>query len=111
MVVVQRNEVSRNRVLHILSLVFAAVGALLAARLPRATVGILGVVTFGSYLMLQFGPIFKLPEWVQDLSAFKLYGQPLTNGVDWSGLVIMLAIVTAAFVASAVAMKRRDVGA
>ena len=37
--------------------------------------------------------------------------QPLTNGVDWSGLVIMLAIVTAAFVASAVAMKRRDVGA
>ncbi|TMC71004.1 MAG: hypothetical protein E6J18_08525 [Chloroflexi bacterium] len=93
------------------SLVFAAVGALLAARLPRATVGILGVVTFGSYLMLQFGPIFKLPEWVQDLSAFKLYGQPLTNGVDWSGLVIMLAIVTAGFVASAVAMKRRDVGA
>jgi ABC-2 type transport system permease protein len=93
------------------TLVFAAVGALLAARLPRATVGILGVFAFASYLMLQFGPIFKLPAWVQNLSAFKLYGQPLTDGVDQTGLVIMLAIVVAGFAASALVMQRRDVGA
>lgn len=92
------------------TLVFAAVGALLAARLPRATVGILGVFAFASYLMLQFGPIFKLPAWVQNLSAFKLYGQPLTYGVDRTGLVIMLAIVVVGFAASAIAMQRRDVG-
>jgi ABC-2 type transport system permease protein len=93
------------------TLVFAAVGALLTARLPRATVGVLGVFAFASYLMLQFGPIFKLPAWIQDLSAFKLYGQPLTDGVDGTGLAIMLAIVIVGFSASAIAMQRREVGA
>ncbi len=93
------------------ALVFAAVGALLSARLPRATVGILGAFAFASYLMLQFGPIFDLPAWVQDLSAFKLYGQPLTEGVDQTGLMITLAIAVAGFAASAVVMQRRDVGA
>jgi ABC-2 type transport system permease protein len=93
------------------TLVFAAVGAFLAARLPRATVGILGVFAFASYLMLQFGPIFKLPAWIQNLSAFKLYGQPLTDGVDRTGLLIMLAIVIVGFWAAAIAMERRDVGA
>jgi ABC-2 type transport system permease protein len=93
------------------TLVFAAVGSLLAARLPRATVGILGVFAFASYLMLQFGPIFKLPDWIQNLSAFKLFGQPLTDGIDTTGLAIMVSIVIAAFAASAVAMQRRDVGA
>ena len=93
------------------TLVFAAVGALVAARLPRATVGILGTFAFASYLMLQLGPIFKLPEWVQDLSAFKLYGQPLTEGIDRTGLAIMVAIVLVGFWASAIVMQRRDVGA
>jgi ABC-2 type transport system permease protein len=92
------------------ALVFAAVGALLAARLPRAAVGILGIFAFASYLMLQLGPIFKLPDWVQNLSAFKLYGRPLTDGIDRTGLVIMVAIVLVGFWASAVVMQRRDVG-
>ena len=92
------------------TLVFAAVGALLASRFPRATVGILGTFAFASYLMLQIGPIFKLPDLVQDLSAFKLYGQPLIAGIDRIGLAIMVAIVLAGFWASAVVMQRRDVG-
>ena len=93
------------------ALVFAAVGALLAARLPRATVGILGIFAFASYLMLQIAPLFKLPDWVQNLSAFKLYGQPLTDGIDRTGLAIMVAIVLIGFWASAVVMQKRDVGA
>jgi len=93
------------------TLVFGAVGALLASRIPRATVGLLGALAFASYLLVQLGPIFKLPTWVDDLSAFKLYGQPLTAGVDQTGLVIMLAIVVAGLTASAMLMERRDVGA
>jgi ABC-2 type transport system permease protein len=93
------------------TLVFAAIGALLAARLPRASVGILGGFAFASYLMLQFAPIFNLPAWVQNLSAFKLYGQPLTAGVDQTGLISMLAIVVVGFGTSALIMQRRDVGA
>ena len=93
------------------TLVFGAIGALLASRLPRATVGLLGAFAFASYLIVQLGPIFKMPEWVQDLSAFKLYGQPLTVGIDQTGLVIMVALVVAGLTASAIVMQRRDIGA
>ncbi len=93
------------------TLVFGTVGALLASRIPRATVGILGTFAFASYLTVQLGPIFKLPVWVQDVSAFKLYGQPLTAGTDQTGLVIMLVIVVAGLMASALVMERRDIGA
>ncbi len=93
------------------TLVFGTVGALLASRIPRATVGLLGALAFASYVLQQLGPIFKVPTWVDDLSAFKLYGQPLTAGVDQTGLVIMVAIVVAGLAASAIGMERRDVGA
>jgi ABC-2 type transport system permease protein len=93
------------------TLVFGVIGALLASRIPRATVGVLGILVFASYLTTQLGPIFKLPTWVQDASAFKLYGQPLTAGVDQTGLVIMLVIVAAGIVASTLVMERRDIGA
>lgn len=92
------------------TLVFGAVGALLASKIPRATVGLLGGFTFASYLIIQLGPIFKLPEWAVDLSAFKLYGQPLTAGVDQTGLVIMLVIVVIGLAASGIMMQRRDIG-
>ena len=93
------------------TLVFGVIGALLASRVPRATVGLLGILVFASYLITQLGPIFKLPTWVQDGSAFKLFGQPLTTGVDQTGLVIMVVIVVAGLVASAMVMERRDIGA
>jgi ABC-2 type transport system permease protein len=93
------------------TLVFGAVGAVLASRIPRATVGILGAFAFASYLIVQLGPIFKLPAWAQDLSAFKLFGQPLTTGVDQTGLLIMVVIVLGGLMASAMVMERRDIGA
>jgi ABC-2 type transport system permease protein len=91
------------------TMVFAAVGSVLVARIPRATAGLLGAFILASYLLTELGPIFKLPTWVQDLSAFKLYGRPLTEGIDGTGLAIMLLIVIAGFGASAALMQRRDV--
>ena len=93
------------------TLVFGVIGALLASRIPRATVGVLGILVFASYLTTQLAPVFRLPTWVQDASAFKLYGQPLTAGVDQTGLVIMIVIVMAGVVASTLVMERRDIGA
>jgi ABC-2 type transport system permease protein len=93
------------------TLVFAAVGAVIAARIPRATVGLLGGFAFASYLIIELGPLFKWPAWALDLSAFKLYGEPLTNGIDHTGLVIMSLIVIVGFAASIVLISRRDVGA
>ncbi len=93
------------------TLVFAALGALLASRVPRATVAVLGGFAFAGYFITQLGPLFQWPAWVLDLSVFKLYGTPLTDGIDQTGLTIMLLVVVAGFAASALAMQRREVGA
>ncbi len=90
---------------------FAAVGALLASRVPRATVAVLATLAFLSYLVAQAGPLLKFPDWAMKLSIFSLYGTPLTSGIEWTGLWIMLAITVAGFGAGAVLMQRREVGA
>ncbi len=93
------------------ALVFAAAGSLLTAWNPRAAVGLLGAFAFASYLDTELGSIYKLPLWVQDLSAFKLFGTPLLTGVDGRSLAIMLLLAVAGVGSSILAMQRRDVGA
>jgi ABC-2 type transport system permease protein len=93
------------------TLVFAGAGALLTAWNPRAAVGVLSAFAFLSYLDTELGAIFKLPGWVQSLSAFKLFGTPLLDGVDWSNVTLMLALAAAGLGGSILAMQRRDVGA
>jgi len=83
----------------------------LAAWSPRAAVGLLGGLAFASYLVDELGPLFKWPAWVQDLSAFKLFGTPLSSGIDRTGLLIMVVIILVGFGASILLMERRDVGA
>jgi ABC-2 type transport system permease protein len=93
------------------ALVFAAAGSLLAAWNPRAAVGLLGILAFVSYLDTEVGSIFKLPLWVQDLSAFKLFGTPLVSGVDSRNLALLLLIAIAGVGSSILAVGRRDVAA
>ena len=93
-----------------MAMFFAAIGALLASLLPRATVGVLGGFAFVSYFIVQLAPIFHWPSWTLNLSAFHLYGQPLSSGVDVTGLVIMLLVAAVGFAAAALMMERRDVG-
>jgi ABC-2 type transport system permease protein len=92
------------------ALVFASAGSLLAAWNPRAAVGLLGAVAFASYMDAEIGPLMKLPIWVQDLSAFKLFGRPLLDGVNARNLTIMLLVVVAGIGSSILALQRRDVG-
>jgi len=89
---------------------FAAIGAVLASRFPRATVAVLVTYTFISYLITQLGPLLKWPDWALKLSLFNLYGTPLTSGVDWTGLWIMSAITIGGFAVGAILLQRRDVG-
>lgn len=92
-------------------LVFAAAGAILTAWIPRAAVGLLGAFAFASYLDVELGPIFKVPAWLQDLSAFKLFGTPLVTGVDGHNLALLLLLGCAGVGSSILLMQRRDVGA
>jgi polyether ionophore transport system permease protein len=89
---------------------FAAIGAVLASRAPRATVAVLTTFTFLSYLITQLGPLLQWPDWALKLSVFNLYGTPLTSGVDWTGLWIMTAVTLVGFGMASLLMQRRDVG-
>jgi ABC-2 type transport system permease protein len=93
------------------ALVFAGAGALLASWNPRAAVGVLGAFAFASYLDIELATIFKLPVWVQDLSAFKLFGTPLLTGVDAGSLALMICLALIGVGSSILLMQRRDVGA
>lgn len=93
------------------TLVFAGAGSLLVAWNPRAAVGLLGAIAFAGYLDTQVGPFFKWPEWIQDLSAFKLFGNPMSDGIDARNLAVMLLLALVTFGTSILLMQRRDVGA
>jgi ABC-2 type transport system permease protein len=93
------------------ALVFAGAGSLLAAWNPRAAVGLLGAFAFASYLDSELGVVYKLPLWLQDLSAFKLFGTPLLTGVDGRNLTLLLLLAVAGLGSSILAMQRRDIGA
>jgi ABC-2 type transport system permease protein len=90
-------------------LAFGALGAALASKVPRAAIGSLAAVAFASYLITIAGPLLKWPDWVMNLSAFSLYGMPLTQGVYRTGLWILLAITASSFIVAIGLMRVRDV--
>jgi ABC-2 type transport system permease protein len=89
---------------------FAAVGAVLASRVPRATVAVLIGIAGFSYLANDLGPLFHWPEWALNLSLFSLYGNPISGDVKWDGLWEMLAICVVGFGLATILMQRREVG-
>jgi ABC-2 type transport system permease protein len=96
--------------LALLALTFGAVGALVIARLPRVAVPVLGVVAVASFYVPLLAPLFGWPSWALNLSLFHLYGTPLTTGVYWTGLWVMVAIVVVGFGGAMAAMRVREVG-
>lgn len=90
---------------------FAAAGALLASRVPRSAVSVLVTLSFLSFLITIGGPLMKWPDSVMRLSVYTLYGQPLTSGVDWTGLWILVAVCVVGFGLAMLLMQRREVGA
>jgi hypothetical protein len=91
-------------------LALGTLGALLAAFIPRAAVGVLSAYALAGYLLQQFGLLLKWPTAIMDLSVFQLYGAPLVTGVYLTGLWAMLAITGVGFSAALLLMQRRDIG-
>ena len=92
------------------ALAFGTLGAMLAAFVPRAAVGVLAAYAVAGYLLQQFGLLLKWPTPIVDLSVFQLYGAPLVTGVYWTGLWALLAVTAVGFSAALVFMQRRDIG-
>lgn len=96
--------------LALLGLSFGGIGALVIARLPRVAVPLLAVVAVLGFYLTELGPLFKLPDWTLNLSLFHLTGTPLTTGVYWTGLWIMVAVTVVGFGGALLAMRFREVG-
>jgi len=97
--------------LVLFSVVLGAAGSLLSSSLPRAAMALFGVLVLAGYLDDQIGGPLGVPRWVQDMSPFRLVGDPLANAVDGRSVVLLLLLTLALAGSSILAMQRRDVGA
>jgi hypothetical protein len=61
------------------------------------------------YFLGDLAPLFKLPDWMANLSVFHLYGNPVVGGPPWTPAVSMLLVFLVGFGAALVLMRRRDV--
>jgi ABC-2 type transport system permease protein len=94
-----------------IGLVVAAFGLLVATWLerPGVAVPITIAVVVGMFFLQLFGPVFKLPEAVLNLSIFQLYGRPLTEGLEWGWIGLLTAVALALAAGSLVGLQRRDI--
>ena len=92
------------------ALTFGAAGAAIAAWLPRVATTVLTAAAVLSYFLQELGPLFQWPDWVLNLSLFKLYGTPLSGAISWNGLYGMIAVTIMGFGVAMLAMQRREVG-
>jgi len=78
--------------LWVICAVVAGAGYLLAAIKSGIAVGILSTLILLSFLADFLSDLFKLPDWVVQLSIFRQYGRPIINGTDWTIQSLLLAI-------------------
>jgi len=82
-----------------------AVGGLFATRWAAPVVAVVVLLT---WLLQILGPLFKLPDFVQQLALTNHYGQPMVGVWDWGGIALSLAIAALGIAIGAWGFKRRD---
>lgn len=92
-------------------LAFGSIGAVMSGWRPRLAVPALTAVAIASYFTQQLGPLFDWPDWLTNASVYSLYGTPIATGVEWGGILILMASGLVATAIGVAAMQRRDIGA
>jgi ABC-2 type transport system permease protein len=87
---------------------FVAVGQAMAAIQPRTAIALTGGVLAASYLVGLVLPLFDVPSVLLNVSVFHLYGQPLVDGPNWTGMAALVGLTALVLVAGAVLFERRD---
>ncbi len=85
-----------------------AVGGLIGTRFAAPAVALVVLLTWFTQLL---GPLFKLPDWVQQLAITNHYGQPMLGVWDWGGIAVSVAIALVGLALGAWGFKRRDLKA
>jgi ABC-2 type transport system permease protein len=91
------------------ALAFGGLGVAVASRWPRIAVPFLAAFAVVEYFLGDLAPLFKLPDWMANLSVFHLYGNPVVGASSWTPAMSMLLVFLAGFGAALALMRRRDV--
>jgi ABC-2 type transport system permease protein len=91
------------------ALAFGGLGVAVASRWPRIAVPFLATFAVVEYFLGDLAPLFKLPDWVANLSVFHLYGNPVVGSISWTPVVSMTLVFLVGFAAAVLLMRRRDV--
>jgi ABC-2 type transport system permease protein len=91
------------------ALAFGGLGVAVASRWPRIAVPFLAAFAVVEYFLGDLAPLFKLPDWMANLSVFHLYGNPVAGATSWTPALSMLLVFLAGFGAALALMRRRDV--
>ena len=91
------------------ALAFGGLGVAVASRWPRIAVPSLAAFVFVEYIVGDLGPLFKFPDWAQNLSMFHLYGSPLVQSGSWTAALSMALVFVLGFGLALVLMRSRDV--
>lgn len=91
------------------ALAFGGLGVAVASRWPRIAVPFLAAFAVIEYNLGDLAPLFKLPDWMANLSIFHLYGNPVVGNLSWTPAISMVLVFVAGFGAAMVLMRQRDV--
>ena len=91
------------------ALAFGGLGIAIASRWPRIAVPFLAAFAVVEYFLGDLAPLFKMPDWVGNLSVFHLYGNPIAGTTPWTQALSMVLVFLVGFAAALVLMQRRDV--
>lgn len=90
------------------ALAFGGLGVALVSRWPRIAVPFLATFAIVEYFLGDLAPLFKMPDWVANLSVFHLYGAPLTGSSTSTPAASMTLVFLLGFGAALLLMRRRD---
>jgi putative exporter of polyketide antibiotics len=93
----------------VVSVLIEAVGYVLAAFGPGWAVGVTAGLVILSYFSDLLGQALKLPEAALNLSVFRQYGHPLSEGLHWTPQLIMIILSVLFIVVAALRFRQRDI--
>lgn len=91
------------------ALAFGGLGVAVVSRWPRLAVSFLATFAVVEYFLGDLAPLLRLPDWLANLSVFRLYGTPLTGSSSWTPALSMAFVFVLGFGAALILMRRRDV--
>jgi ABC-2 type transport system permease protein len=95
--------------LWIVCVIIAAVGYVLAAFGPSWAVGVTAGLVVLSYFSDLLRDVLKLPDVITNLSVFRQYGRPLSEGLQWTPQLVMIVLSVVFITVAAIRFWQRDI--